>query len=162
MIDCCRLLLKNAFVGNLLLKQSSMHREAWIVSEVYWTIWLGKLETLQWTDLLNSKHRYHYHLKPQAQQIHQLFPLVVSMAADLAISHKPKRPVIQRLAKSQAKSKSPSEQREAHRAFLGCYCFCKRLHSDQEISFGQHHPTHDQLIPYRRSDPRCIQVGRYT
>ncbi|KAI9858208.1 MAG: hypothetical protein M1813_007857 [Trichoglossum hirsutum] len=64
---------------------------------------------------------YHFHFKPQTQQIYQLLQLAIGMAIDLGYNQKRKKPLIDITGKSRSEPMSPSEEREAQRALLGCY-----------------------------------------
>lgn len=64
---------------------------------------------------------YHFHFKPQSQQIYQLLGLAVSMVIDLGY-HSPRRRA--RIDISGSSSDGPTgsaEERETQRAYLGCY-----------------------------------------
>ena len=70
---------------------------------------------------LVESSRYHYHFTTQTQQIYQLLQMAIAMAIELGISHRPRKPVIDISANKNVKSMSPEVEREAQRAYLGCY-----------------------------------------
>ena len=70
---------------------------------------------------LTRYNRYHFYFTTQTQQIYQLLQIAIAMAVELGISHKPRKPVIDISANKNMKLMSPEVEREAQRAFLGCY-----------------------------------------
>ncbi|KAI9765807.1 MAG: hypothetical protein M1840_007089 [Geoglossum simile] len=125
---------------------------------------------------------YHFHFRPQTQQIYQLLQLAIGMAIDLGYNHKKKKPLIDITGKSRSEPMSPSEEREAQRALLGCYYLSstfsvalsrpnlfrhteymtecgRRLESDLEFSSDKR-ILH--LISLRRIDDRINDTFRLT
>ncbi|MCJ1402734.1 hypothetical protein MMC11_005955 [Xylographa trunciseda] len=64
---------------------------------------------------------YHFHFKPQVQQIYPMLHLAIGIAVDLGYHQKPKKPVVDYPVQTEGVSIVPSQSREAQRAFLGCY-----------------------------------------
>ncbi|MCJ1389439.1 hypothetical protein MMC18_002296 [Xylographa bjoerkii] len=64
---------------------------------------------------------YHFHFKPQIQQIYPLLHLAIGIAVDLCYHQKPKKPVVDYPVQTEGVSIVSSQSREAQRAFLGCY-----------------------------------------
>ncbi|KAL8918835.1 MAG: hypothetical protein Q9172_005249 [Xanthocarpia lactea] len=87
---------------------------------------------------------YHYHFSPQSQQIYQLLLLAISMATDLGILHRRKKPVIEISTSSitEVPTISPEVQREAQRACLACY------YLSTSISGALSRPNLLQYSPY--------------
>lgn len=64
---------------------------------------------------------YHFHFKPQSQQIYQLLGLVVSMVIDLGYHSQKRRARIDISGSHSDHPIGSAEEREIQRAFLGCY-----------------------------------------
>ncbi|MCJ1284003.1 hypothetical protein MMC26_003334 [Xylographa opegraphella] len=64
---------------------------------------------------------YHFHFKPQVQQIYPLLHLAIGIAVDLGYHQQPKKPVVDYPVQTEGIPIVPSQSREAQRAFLGCY-----------------------------------------
>ncbi|KAI4154546.1 MAG: hypothetical protein LQ341_000329 [Variospora aurantia] len=81
---------------------------------------------------------------PQSQQIYQLLLLAISMATDLGILHRRKKPVIEISTSSitEIPTISPEVQREAQRACLACY------YLSTSISGALSRPNLLQYSPY--------------
>lgn len=93
-----------------------------MLCKVSWYIWLGtsKARYLCFC-YLTFADRYHYHFNPRTQQLGQLLQLAIGIAIDLGINQKPKKPLIDISGRSLAGTPPPRKQREAQRAYLGCY-----------------------------------------
>lgn len=66
-------------------------------------------------------NRYHFHFHPRTQQLGLLLHLGIGMAIDLGINQKKKKPMIDISGEYGSRLVNTGKEREAQRAFLGCY-----------------------------------------
>lgn len=69
----------------------------------------------------NIVNRYHFHFHPKTRQLGLLLQLGIGMTIDLGISQKRKKPLIHISGEYGSRPIDTGKEREAQRAFLGCY-----------------------------------------
>lgn len=65
--------------------------------------------------------RYHFHFNPRTQQLGLLLQLAIGMAIELGIGQRRKKPLIDISGQYGSKPVNADTERDAQRAFLGCY-----------------------------------------
>lgn len=66
-------------------------------------------------------NRYHFHFHPRTQQLGLLLQIGIGMAIELGITQKRKKPMIDISGEYGSRPVNTAKEREAQRAFLGCY-----------------------------------------